>query len=122
MRAGGVEVAQQGGVPFADFLFVLAGLSRIVALCLDGVGDCGLDGGLCAPVDIGRADGTVFGDWNHVGDARRVAVDGGRRGEDNVVDIVLDHGREEGNGAADVDAVVCEGNLSRLADSLGPMM
>ena len=44
--------------------------------------------------------------------------DGRRGGEDDVGDAVALHGAEEGNAAADIDAVVLEGNLARLSDSL----
>ena len=119
MRTGGVEVPQQRGVPLLDLLVVLASLLRVVALSFDGVCNGTLDGGLCAAVYVGRADGAVFRDGDHVGDARRIAVDGRGRREDDVCDIVLDHGGEKRNRAADVDAVVCEGDLARLSNGLG---
>lgn len=119
MRAGGVEVPQERSVPLLDFFLVLASLLRIVALGLDGICDGTLDGGLCAAVYVGRADGAVFGDRDHVGDARRVAIDGRGGREHDVCDIVLYHGGEKRNGAADVDAVVCQRNLARLSNGLG---
>lgn len=96
----------------------LAGLLKLVALGVDVVGDDLLDEGLGVAVGVGRADGAVLGDGNHVGKAGRVAVDGGGRGEDNVGDVVLGHGAEEGDGTADVDAVVLQGDLARFADGL----
>lgn len=103
MRAGGVEVAEEGGVP------VLAGFScflEVVALRVDVVGDAGFDGGLCAAVGVCGADGADFGDGDHVFEAGGVAVDGGGGGEDDVGDVVAGHGGEEADGAVDVCAVV----------------
>ena len=117
MGAGGVEVAQQSGVPLLAF-FLFALFLCFGALGVDGVGDDALDRRLRAAVHVGGADGAVFGDGDHVLEARGVAVDGGRGGEDDVVDIVLHHRGEEGDGASDVGAVVCEGDLARLANGL----
>lgn len=115
VRTAGVEVAQQGAVPL---LVGLAGLLQVVALSVDVVGDDVLNAGLGAAVRVGRADGAVLRDGNHVGHAGCVAVDGGRRREDNVGHVVASHGAKQRDAAADVDAVVLEGNLGRLADSL----
>jgi hypothetical protein len=60
----------------------------------------------------------VFGDGDHVGEAGCVAVDGGGGGEDDVGDVVLDHGGEQGDGAADVDLIVGKRDLARLANGL----
>jgi hypothetical protein len=117
MRTSGVEVPQQCGVPFLCF-FGLAGFFCLHALRGDGVFDDALDGGFCAAVDVGWADGAVLWDGDHVGDAGRVAVDGGGRGEDDVCDIVLGHGGEERDRATDVDFVVGEGDLGGLANGL----
>ncbi|POR37440.1 Putative quinone oxidoreductase [Tolypocladium paradoxum] len=115
--AAGVEVAQQRGVPL---LKGLAGLVEVAALGVDAVGDDVLDHRLGAAVGVGRADGAVLGDGDHVGEARRVAVDGGRRGEDDVGDVVALHGPQQGDAAADVDAVVLEGGSnSMLATYIG---
>ncbi|KAJ6444934.1 LOW QUALITY PROTEIN: putative quinone oxidoreductase [Purpureocillium lavendulum] len=115
VRAAGVEVAQQGAVPL---VVGLASLLQVVALGLDEVGDDVLDHRLCAAVRVGRADGAVLGDGDHVGEAGGIAVDGRRGGEDDVGDVVALHGAEEGDAAADVDAVVLERDLTRLADGL----
>jgi hypothetical protein len=92
MGTGRVEVTQQCSVPLLAFLF-LAVLLRLVALRINGVCDDAFYGGLCATVDICRADGAVFGDGDHVGESGRIAVDGGGGREDDVGDIVLYHGR-----------------------------
>jgi hypothetical protein len=49
------------------------------------------DYALGASVRVRGANWAVFGDGNHVGDSSRIAVDGRRRGEDDVGDIVLGH-------------------------------
>lgn len=115
MGTAGVEVSQKRTVPLLERL---AGLLQVVALGIDVVGDDILDGGLGAAVGVGRADGAVLGDGNHVGDTRGIAIDGGGRGEDDVGDVVAGHGAEERDAATDVDAVVLERDLGRLADSL----
>jgi hypothetical protein len=115
MRTAGVEVPQQGAIPL---LKRLVRLLEVSPLRLDVVGDDRLDHGLCAPVGVGRADGAVLRDRDHVLEAGGVAVYRGRGGEDDVGHIVLAHGAEEGDAAADVDAVVLEGDLARLADGL----
>jgi hypothetical protein len=117
MGARRVEVTKQCGVPF----LCVGGVARLVrggALRVDGVGDDAFDGRFCTAVDVGGADGAVLGDRDHVGDACRVAVDGGGRGEDNVGHVVFDHGGEERDGPADIDAVVCEWDLGGFANSL----
>lgn len=77
-----------------------------------------LNKGLGVAVGVGRADGAVLGDGDHVLEARGVTVDSGRRGEDNVGDVVVLHGLEQRHGAGNVDPVVLEGDLARLADGL----
>lgn len=116
VRPARVEVPQQRAVPLLEGL---PGLLQVAALRLDVVGDDHLDGGLCAAVGVRGADGAALRDGDHVREARGVAVDGGRGGEDDVGDGVPGHGAEEGHGAADVDAVVLEGDLGGLADGLG---
>lgn len=97
------------------FPFLLQG----IALCVDSIGDDGLDHGFCASVGIGGTDGAVLGDGDHVGDAGGVAVDGRGGGEDYVGDGVGEHAAQEGDGAADVDAVVFEGYFGGFAYCLG---
>ena len=115
MGTARVEVAEVGTVPLLEGL---ASLLEVVALGIDVVGDDILDDGLGAAVGVGGADGAVFGDGDHVLEAGGIAVDGGGGGEDDVGDIVAGHGAHKGDAAADVDAVVLEGNLARLADGL----
>ena len=69
-------------------------------------------------VGVGRADGTVFGDWDHVWEASGIAVDGGGGGKDDVGDIVFGHGREEADGAVNIRAVVLEGDFGGFAHRL----
>ena len=112
---GRVEVPQQGAVPdgavFSLFL-------ELGPLCLDVIGDDVLDGGFGAAVRVCGADGADFGNRDHVGEARGVAVDGRGGGEDDVGDGVFGHGGEEADGAVDIGAVVFEGNFGRFAHSL----
>ena len=115
MRAAWVKVPQQPGVPLLEGL---PRLLQIVPLGLDVVGDDHLNHGLRAAVGVRGADRAALRDRDHVREARRVAVDGGRGGEDDVSHGVLGHGAEEGDGAADIDAVVLEGDLARFADGL----
>ena len=105
MRAGGVEVTQEGSVP------VVAGLAGSLgeeALGGDVVDDEVFDGGFGAAVGVGWADGAVFGDGDHVREAGGVAVNGRGGGEDDIGDVVLGHGGEEVDGAVDIGAVVFE--------------
>ena len=113
--ATGVEVAEVGTVPL---LVRLAGLLEVVALGVDVVGNDILDDGLGAAVGVGWADGAVLGDGDHVGDTSSVAVDGGGGGEDDVGDVVTLHGAQQGDATTNVDAVVLEGDLARLANGL----
>lgn len=115
MRTARVEVAQQSAVPLLEGLALLL---QVGALGIDIVGDDVLNHGLGAAVGVGRANGAVLGDGDHVGESSGIAVDGGGGGEDNVGDIVAGHGLEERNAAADVDAVVLERDNGRLSDSL----
>ena len=71
--------------------------------------------GLGATIRVGGPDGAVFGDGNHVLEAGGVAVDGGRRREDDVGDIVTCHGAEKADGTVDVRAVVLQRDLARFA-------
>jgi len=112
-----VEVAQQSGVPLLSLLG-LASLFQVVALCVDEVRDGILNGVLGVSVRVGWAQGALLGDGDHVREAGRIAVDGGRAGEDDVGDIVALHGAQQADGAVDVDMVVVEGSLGRLADGL----
>jgi len=111
-----VEVSEQSTVPLLE---VLASLLQVVTLSVDEVADNVLNHGLGAAVCVGRSDGAVLGDGNHVGESGSIAIDGSGGGEDDVVDVVALHGAEEGDAATDIDTVVLEWDLARLADSLG---
>lgn len=114
---GGVEVAEQSTVPLLG-LGLVAGLGGVVTLGIDQVGDGGLDSELGVAVGVGGTQRAVLGDGDHVGEAGGITVDGGGAGEDNVGDIVLDHGAQEVDGAVDVDQVVVQGLLAGLANGL----
>ena len=103
MRACGVEIAQESRVP------MVSGLSRLLEISplgLDVIGDAGLDGSFGAAVGVGGADWADLGNGYHILKAGGVAVDGGRRGKDNVGDIVACHGGQETDGAVDIGAIV----------------
>ena len=114
--AAGIEVAEQGTVPL--LVRVAAGLFKLAPLRLDVVCDDILDHDLGPAVCVCGPNGADLGDGDHVGHARGIAVDGGRRGEDDVADTVLLHAAQQRDAAADIDAVVLEGDLARLADGL----
>ena len=103
MRASRVEIAEDSGVPvvagFASFL-------EIIALGFDVVCDASLDGRLGASVGVRRANGADFGNGYHIFEACSVTIDGSRRGEDDVGDIVACHGGQEADGAVNIGAVV----------------
>lgn len=89
MRACRIEVAEECSVP------VVAGfalLFEIVALSFDVVCDARFNGRLCAAVGIRRADWANFRNGYHIFKAGSITVDGGRRGEDDMRDIVTCHG------------------------------
>lgn len=117
MSTGGVEVAEQGTVPLLG-LGLVAGLDGVVALSVDDVGDGGLDGELGVAVGVGGTQRALLGDGDHVGEASGITVDGGGAGEDDVGDIVADHGAQEADGAVDVDVVVVQRLLTGLTDGL----
>jgi hypothetical protein len=97
VAASRVEVSEESGVVLVAALAILICL---VALGVDVVGDHGLDAELGVAVGVGRAKRALFGDGNHVGD------------------VVLGHAAQEAERAEDVDAVVLERDLARLADGL----
>lgn len=85
---------------------VLPLLLEVVALGFDVVGDAGLDCGFCAAVGVGGTDRAVLRNRDHVGEARRVPIDSGRGGEDDVGDIVAGHRGKEIDRAVDIGTVV----------------
>ena len=88
MRATRVEVSKEGAVPALERL---PSLLEVITLGFDVVGDDVLDHGLGTAIGVGGTNRTAFGDGDHVGESCGIAVDGRRRGEDNVADIVLGH-------------------------------
>ena len=81
MRACWVEVAEESSVPVvAGFSF----LPEVIALGFDVICDANFDGSLCTAIGICRANWADFRNWYHVFEAGGVAVDGGRRREDNI--------------------------------------
>lgn len=111
-----VEVAQERGVVLLIWFPCLLGVGSL-RICV--ISDDELNGGLGAAVRVGGADGTVLGDGNHVLPFCGVTVDGSGGGENDVRDGVFGHASQENNGSIDVYAVVFEGLLRGLADSLG---
>ena len=115
MAASGVEVSQQTRVELVAALVVL------LCICSFGVGVVGdhvLDGELCVSVGVGGTERALLGNGNHVGESRGISVDGGRRGEDDVGDVVLLHAAQQAESAIDVDTVVLKRDLSALANGL----
>ena len=79
------------------------------------IGNNSLVRGLGTTIRVGRPNGTVFGDGNHVLEAGGIAVDGGRRRKDDIGDIVTCHGTEKADGTVDVRAIVLQRYLARFA-------
>ena len=79
------------------------------------IGNDSLVRGLGATIRVSGSNGAVFRDGNHVLEASGVAIDGGRRREDDVGDIVTCHGTEKADGTVDVCAVVLQRNLAGFA-------
>jgi len=75
-------------------------------------------GELCISIRIRGSERTSLGDWYHVFKSRSISVYSGGRREDDVGYIVLGHGPEQAYCAEDVDAIVLQGFLAGLADSL----
>lgn len=115
MRTTRVKVSQERGIPD---IRLLALLLRLVSLSGDVVRDDLLVHDLGVAVGVRGAERAVLGDRDHAFEARGVAVDGCRGGEDDVGDVVTGHGAQEADGAEDVDAVVVEGDFGGLADGL----
>ena len=82
------------------------------------VGNYSLVGRFGAAIRVRRADGAVLRNGNHVLEAGGVTVDCGRRGEDDVGDIVTCHGAEQADCTVDICAVVFERDLARFTHSL----
>lgn len=117
VSTSGVEVTEQSTVPLLGLLR-LSGLDGVVACRVDDVRDGPLDADLGVSVRVRRSQRALLGDGNHVRETSGITVHGGRAGEDNVGDIVLEHGPEEVDGAVDVDIVVVNGALAGFTDRL----
>ena len=81
-------------------------LLEVIALGFDVVCDASFNGSLGAAVGVRRADWADLRNRYHVFEAGGVAIDGGRRGEDDFGHIVTCHGRQEADGAVDIGAVI----------------
>ena len=112
-----VEVAQQRRVPLLGFV-VLPGLFGVRPRGIGVVGDGGFRRDLGVAVRVRRPQRTDLRDGDHVREARRVAVHGRRRGEDDVVHRVPRHGPQQAQRAVDIGVPVVEGSLAGLADGL----
>lgn len=117
VAAGRVEVAQQTSIPLLHprrvALFLCFGALRV-----DVVRDHQLRCKLGVAIWIGRPQGALFGDGNHARHSSCVAVDGRRGRVDDIGDIVARGRREEGQRPVDIDSVVVQRDLSRLAHCL----
>ena len=80
--------------------------------------DARLDRGFRPSVRVGGANGTFFGDGNHVGKACCVAIHRSRAGKHNVGDVVPGHGAEEADCTVDIRAVVFEGDFRGFPNCL----
>lgn len=118
VAASRVEVSQKGSVELGA---ALAGLLCVCALSVNVVGDHGLDAELGVAVRVGGTKRALLRNGDHVGETSSIAINSCGGGEDDVSDIVLLHAAQEAEGAEDVDAVVLERDLARLADSLSSL-
>ena len=110
-----VEVSQEGAVPaVAAFALFLGSVS----LRLDVVGDELLHGHLCPAVRVRRTEGAFLVNGYHVREPSGVAVDRGRRREDDVGHVVAGHSSEQTNRPVDIDAVVFQRDLGRFSHCL----
>lgn len=91
---------------------------ELVALRLNMVGDDGLDNRFCATIGTCRANRAMFGNRDHVGEARCVPIDGSRGGEYDIGYIMLGHGTKKTDGAVDIGSIVFERDFAGLANSL----
>lgn len=117
MTASRVEVSKESSVPLLDICF-LAFFGCLRTFCSDVVADHQLRGVFGVSVGIGGAKGAVLGDWNHVRKTGSIAVDGGRRGIDDVGDVIRLGRFQETECAIDIGVVVVKRDFSRFADSL----
>ena len=99
-------------------LAFLALFLEIVTLSFHMIGNDSLVRGFGATIRVGGPNGAVFGDRYHILEAGGVAVDGSRRREDDVGDIVTCHRAEKADRTVDVRAVILQGNLARFTYGL----
>jgi len=103
MSASRVEIPQQRAV---KLLSALSLLLRLRPFGIDVIRDHALYAKLRVTVWVCRPQRALLGNGYHVREACRVAVYGCGGREDDVGDMVFLHATEEGESAADVDAVV----------------
>jgi hypothetical protein len=113
--ASGVEVAQKCTVPLGSILALLCGL---VTHGVNPGSDHLLDSNFGVAICVGWAKWADLRDGDHVGEAGSIAIDGSRRGEDNVSDIVLLHRSQQAQTAVHIDTVVLKRNFAGLTNSL----
>ena len=88
---------------------MVSGLSllfEIISLGLDVICDAGFDGRFGPAVGVCGADWADLGNGYHIFEAGGIAVDSGRRGKDDIGDIVACHRGQKTDGAVDIGAVV----------------
>ena len=111
-RHPGRVLAEQAAGMGADRVEVAQRERGKVAMAAARVGQDLLAHQLGAGVRVRGRGLVVLGDRPGV----PVTEDGAGRGEDQPADAVLDHGGEQAGGAADVSAVVVQGDVHGLAD------
>jgi len=93
-------------------------LLGIIALGINVIRNDQFNCALGSSVWVCWANWAVLGDRNHVGNSSRIAIDGRRRGEDDIRDIVLGHAPEESDSSANINAVVFKRDLGGFANGL----
>ena len=81
-------------------------LQKTIALGFHVVCDASFDRRFGTAIGVRGADWADFRNWDHVFEAGGIAIDGGRRGKNNVGYIVACHGGQEADGAVDIGTVV----------------
>lgn len=117
MAASGVEISEKSTVPLVGFS-PFPCLLQIASLRIDDVCDGELNAVFGISIGIGWSKGAFLWDRDHVGKSCGISVHCRRRGKDNIVDIVFDHGAQQAKSAVDVDMVVVQRSLTALAHSL----
>lgn len=96
MCASRVKVSEESSIMFVGGMRSVRGGIEVIAsgfgaFGVDVVSNDEFDGRFGAAVDIGGLDRTLFRDGNHIGKACDIAIHGGRRGEDNLGDVMAGH-------------------------------